>query len=77
MPVDERFAAARRAAGLSQEQAASACGISKASYVNRETADSDQFRIFELRGLYKALSNPAKPIFKEAVGDIFLPDTFS
>lgn len=72
MAVNSKFEAARRASGLTQEDAARACGISKATYVNREKTDADQFRLLELRGLYLALNQTGKPILVDAVQDIFL-----
>ena len=65
--------AARRASGMTIEDAASACGVSSATYANREKSDFDQFRLSELQGLYSSLNEISQPILKEAVADIFLP----
>lgn len=67
-----KFESARRASGLTIEQAANACGVSPATYANREKTDCDQFRLAELQRFFSALNESAKPILKEAVEDIFL-----
>ena len=67
----EKFVAARRASGLSFAQAADAAGVSSATYQSREV-DPAQFRLHEIAGVYRSLSDVAKPIFKDAVCDIFL-----
>lgn len=74
MGIDaEKFIAARRASGLSIECAAKAVNLSKQCYVNREK-QPEQFRLHELANLHDHLSETAKPILREAVSDIFLPD---
>lgn len=64
---DELFAAARRASGITCEDAGKTCGISRVTYSQRESSPKD-FRLSELRSMYRALSETAKPIWMEAVG---------
>lgn len=67
------FAAARKASGLTYDEAASACNLSRAAYFSRENDHPEQFRLCELIGLHRKLSDTAKPILIKAVEDIFLP----
>lgn len=68
----EKFIAARKASGLSLENAAELAKMSKVCYINREK-HPEQFRLYELKGVYSSLSDTAKPIFRDAVLQIFLP----
>lgn len=68
----EKFIAARRASGMTIEQAARAGEMSMTTYQLRESNPS-KFRLEELKGIYDELNDIAKPIFKEAVCGIFLP----
>lgn len=64
---NELFAAARRASGISCEDAGRTCGISRITYSQREASPKD-FRLFELRSMYQALFDTAKPIWMDAIG---------
>ena len=61
-----RFRAARKASDMTFDQAAASCGVSKPTYVQHEGAPED-YRLSEIRGLYKDLSDTAKPILLDAV----------
>ena len=64
---EEKFGAARRASGLTCEKAGSICGVSRATYQQREAAPGD-FRLSELKALYGQRSQTAKPILLDAIG---------
>lgn len=66
----EKIAAARRASNLTIAKAAEICEISKPCYIQREK-NPDMFRMHEIAHLYEALSDTAKPIFREAVSSVF------
>lgn len=68
----EKFAAARRASGLTIEKAADMCGVSVPTYIDRER-NPLMFRLHEIRSLYGGMTETAKSIMRDAVGDIFLP----
>lgn len=57
---------------MTLEQAAELAKLSKQGYINREKTPDD-FRLSELKGVFNGLSETARPIFVEAVNDIFLP----
>ena len=67
----EKFIAARKASAMSLEKAANLANLSVQSYINREK-QPEQFRLHELEGVYSELSETAKPIFRDAVSQIFL-----
>ena len=70
----EKFAAARRASGLTIEKITQAAGVKS---INTYLAHEDrpgQFRLEELAGMYKSMSDIARPILREAICDIFLPE---
>lgn len=69
---NEKFVAARKAAGMSLEAASEKAKLSKQCYINREK-HPEQFRLCELVGVYRSLSDTAKPILRSAVEEIFLP----
>lgn len=69
---NEKFIAARRASGMSIENAATSADMSKPCYISREK-HPEQFRLCELVGLYEGMTDTAKPILRDAVQDIFLP----
>lgn len=64
---EDLFAAARRAAGLTTENAGTTCGVTRVTYSQREANPGD-FRLSELRSLHAALSDTAKPILFDAIG---------
>ena len=69
------FSAARRASGLSCESAGKVCGITRVTYSQREIEPKD-FRLSELRSLYDALSETAKPILFDAIGFFICGDDY-
>lgn len=68
----EKFAAARRASDLTIEKAAEICGVSVPTYIDRER-NPLMFRLHEVKSLYGGMTETARSIMREAVGDIFLP----
>ena len=60
------FAAARRASGLSAEQACRACGVSRPTLVSRER-DPGQFRLCELQALYAELDDTGRELLMRGV----------
>ena len=73
MPYEiDKFAAARKASGITIEKAALTCDMSKPCYCSREK-DPQQFRLVELKKLYAIMSDTAKPILRDAICDLFLP----
>lgn len=71
-PDKEKFAAARRASGLTVAQMTEAAGIrSTSTYMAHENGPG-QFRLDELAGMYANMSDIARPILREAICDIFL-----
>lgn len=67
---NDLFAAARRASGISCEDAGKTCGISRVTYSQHENSPKD-YRLSELRDMYHALSDTAKPIWLSAI-DFFI-----
>ena len=77
---NDLFGAARRASGLSCEDAGTTCGISRVTYSQHENSPKD-FRLSELGDMYHALSDTAKPIWLKAVclficGDDYVKGNF-
>lgn len=66
----EKFAAARRATGLTVERAAAVCDVSRPTYNARERYPLD-FRLSELSALYDALDDTGKRLLFEAVTSVF------
>lgn len=62
----EKFGAARRASGMTADDASTSCGISRYTYQLREINPGD-FRLSELRSLHSRLSDTARPILDDAV----------
>lgn len=58
---EELFALARRASGITCEKADETCGISRFAHSQYEYSPKD-FRLSDLRSMYAALSDTAKPI---------------
>lgn len=61
------FQAARRASGLTIEDAAKAMGVSVPCYATARRNDQGTFRLRELRGLYGAMTDQARYILEDAV----------
>ncbi|WP_417119034.1 helix-turn-helix domain-containing protein [Olsenella phocaeensis] len=72
MDVDAIYAA-RRASGLTLEEAASACGITRQTYQLREKAPTE-FRIGELIGLRASMNKTGRKILHDGMVNIFLAD---
>lgn len=68
----EKFEAARKASGITQEKASELVKLSKQGFINREK-EPLQFRLCEIERLYNGMTETAKPILRDAVMDIFLP----
>lgn len=66
----EAIGAARRASKVTIDEAAGFCGLSRVTYIQREQ-HQDQFRIGELVGLHKHLSDIGKRILIDGVNDFF------
>lgn len=66
----EKFAAARRASGLTVEHAAAVCGVSRPTFNARERYPLD-YRLSELGALYGALDDTGKRLLREAVNSVF------
>ena len=67
---DKKFSAARRASGLTLDDAANSCGITRQTYVLREKQPTE-LRLNELHGLYSALDENGRGLLKDAVNGIF------
>ena len=67
---NEKFAAARRASGLTVERAAAVCGVSRPTFGSRERYPLD-YRLSELQALYKALLDTGNRLLVEAVNSVF------
>lgn len=72
----ESFAAARRASGLSQDNAASICGVSRPTYALRE-GNPAEFRLGDLAVLYRAMNKPGRKLLREGIMSLFLPEGVS
>lgn len=72
---NEMFGAARRASGLTCEDAGKTCGISRVTYSQHESSPKD-FRLSELRDMYQALSETAKPIWINAINFFICGDDY-
>lgn len=66
----EKFAAARRAAGLTVDKAAQVCEVSRPTYTSRERYPLD-FRLSELARLHEALDETGRRLLLEAVHSTF------
>lgn len=71
-PIDNKFKAARKASGMTIEQAANLANLSKPGYINREKTPKT-FRLSELAGVYSGMTETAKPILVSAINEFFLP----
>ena len=69
----DKFVAARKASGLTLDKASELVGLSTQGYINREK-EPCHFRLCELESLYGGMTETARPILREAVMDIFLPN---
>lgn len=69
----ETFAAARRASGLTQDNAASICGVSRPTYALRE-GNPAEFRLGDLAVLYRAMNKPGRKLLREGIMSLFLPE---
>lgn len=69
---DGKIAAARRASGITIEDAAAICGLSRPTYSTREQYVGD-FRVSELVSLRSALDKNGQTLFDSAISTIFLP----
>lgn len=69
--VNNKFKAARRASNMTIDEAAELAKLSKQGYINRERMP-ETFRLYELEAVFNGMSEIAKPLFVEAVNDIFL-----
>lgn len=68
------FAAARKASGLTLEEAAGCCGIVRQTYALREDNPAD-FRLGDLVSIYEKMNEPGRRLLREAVVSLFyLPD---
>ena len=65
-----KFSAARRAGGMTLDEAANSCGITRQTYITREKQPSE-FRLYELHGLYSALDQNGRGLLKDAINGIF------
>ena len=65
------FAAARKAARKTQDDAAAICDLSVGTYCGRER-DPLRFRLRELIALRNSYSDGAKLILKQAIDSLFL-----
>lgn len=63
------FAAARRASGLSAEQACRICGVSRPTYNSREK-EPEQFRLCELQALYAELDETGRELLMRGVAGV-------
>lgn len=68
---NSKFIAARKASGLTIEEAAKLANVSTVCYISREK-HPEQFRLCEIQNIYNGLSDIAKPLLSAAVSDIFL-----
>ena len=69
----EKFAAARRASGMTFAQITQAAGLGSTNTYIAHEESPDQFRLSEIAGMYGSMNDISKGILKDAVGDIFLP----
>ena len=60
------FAAARRASGLTVDDACRACGVSRPTYNSREK-DPGQYRLCELASLYAELDETGRELLMRGV----------
>lgn len=68
----ESFAAARGASGMTLDQIKEAANVkSIGTYTTHEKCPS-LFRLGEIEGMYKAMSEPARGLLRDAVNEIFL-----
>ncbi|MEY8437857.1 helix-turn-helix domain-containing protein [Atopobiaceae bacterium 24-176] len=70
--LSEDFQAVRRAAGLSLEDAASICGISRPTYTVREN-NPGEFKLNDLLRLYASMNQPGRQLLGSTLGSLFLP----
>ena len=71
MREDNEFTAARRASGITQENAAKLCGLSRPTYCLRES-NPEEFRLSELRNLYGHMNARGRLLLKEGIKSLFL-----
>ena len=66
-----RIVAVRSCARMTQEEAATACGISQDTYRSREKNPGD-FRLSEIEAFYKSINEDAGDLLRDACRSIFL-----
>ncbi len=69
--LSEDFQAVRRAAGLSLDEAASICGISRPTYTVREN-NPGEFKLNELQKLYSNINSPGRKLLSSTLDSLFL-----
>lgn len=67
--MDNDFKVARRASGLTTEQAAKGCGVAQITYTSIREKNPGSFRLDELRGLYASMPTTAKELLRNAIDD--------
>ena len=67
----DSIVAARKAAGMTLEDAARVCGVTRQTYKGREFSPRE-FRLGELADMYESMSDPARLLMRNAVAEIFL-----
>lgn len=69
----EGFAAARKASGMTGEEAAAICGISRPTYLDREACPG-KFRLEELMNLYEKMNDSGKMLLSNSIRSLFLSE---
>ncbi|NLQ13292.1 hypothetical protein HGI81_05465 [Olsenella sp. KGMB02461] len=69
--LSEGFQAVRRAAGLSLDEAASICGISRPTYTVREN-NPGEFKLGDIVLLYNNINEPSQQLLCSTLNSIFL-----
>ena len=73
MMLGDEFMSARRASGMSLEQAAELSGIARQTYSVKENSP-EQFRLGELVDVFNALNSSGKKIMRDAIFSLFCFD---
>lgn len=69
-----KIGAARRASKMTFEQITKAAGLKSTSTYVAHEENPDQFRLSEVAGIYKSMDEISRPIFKDAICEIFLDE---
>lgn len=68
-----QFRAARGASGMTLDQIKTAAGVGSINTYTAHEENPSDFRLGEIEGIYRNMTEPARTLLRDAVCEIFLP----